>query len=73
MGGDLVSIFSKAENEFIARKVLELNPDLNGTEYYYPWIGLSIRKGERKGKSRTYYKLCNLSSIILVYISREYI
>ena len=55
-----------------------MNPDLNGTEYYYPWIGLNIRKGERKGKGRTCYKCfyvlyLPLYNFKLVYISREYI
>ena len=50
VGGDLVSIFSKAENEFISQKVLEINPILNGPEYYYPWIGLKIRNCGGKGR-----------------------
>ena len=33
------------ENEFIAKKVLEINPNLKDKEHYYPWIGLKrIRK-----------------------------
>ena len=47
VGGDLVSILTKDENEFIANKMLELNPDLNprdGNQFYYPWIGLDMKK-----------------------------
>ena len=55
-GGDLVSIFSKKENEFIAKKVLEANLDLEGTETFnYPWIGLKMRKSNhREGKETVY-------------------
>ena len=36
IGGDLVSILTKEDNQFIAQKVLEINPELANTEYYYP-------------------------------------
>ena len=49
-GGDLVSISTKEENDFIAKKLLELNPDLKEKEYYYPWIGLYIKKRRSKSK-----------------------
>ena len=55
VGGDLVSIFTKAENEFIAQKVVEINPDLNGPQQYYPWIGLEIRPCRGKGNIVNYY------------------
>ena len=38
--GDLISLFNKEENDFVASKVLELNPSLRNVDYYYPWIGL---------------------------------
>ena len=47
VGGDLVSILNKDENAFIANKIIEVNSDLNptdGNHYYYPWIGLSIKR-----------------------------
>ena len=49
-GGDLVSILTKSENEFIAKKVIEINPDLIDKDYYYPWIGLHIKKRRNKSK-----------------------
>ena len=69
VNGDLVSIFSKEENEFIANKILEINPELNGTQYYNPWIGLEIRKC-RGGKKRN-EKIVNnyhfLGKLILLF------
>ena len=47
---------SKSENEFIAKKVLEINPDLIDKEHYYPWIGLQIQKRRNKGKLQTVEK-----------------
>ena len=47
VGGDLVSILNNDENQFIARKIIEINSDLNpidGNQYYYPWIGLNIKR-----------------------------
>ena len=55
-GGDLVSIFRKEENEFIAKKVLEINPDLKDKEYYYPWIGLYLKR--RRNASKI-FNCCN--------------
>ena len=50
INGDLVSILNEDENQFIANKVLELNPDLsNGTDHYYPWIGLEIKRCGNRG------------------------
>ena len=51
-GGDLVTIVTKSENDFIAKKVLEINPDLKDKDHYYPWIGLFIQKRRNKGKLR---------------------
>ena len=48
-GGELVSILSTDENEFVAKKVLEINPNLSTQDYYYPWIGLQIKQTRRKG------------------------
>ena len=52
-GGDLVSILTKDENEYISNMVLEINPDLKDyfrkrKDYYFPWIGLYI-KNRRNG------------------------
>ena len=47
---------SKSENEFIAKKVLEINPDLIDKEHYYPWIGLQIQKRRNRGKLQTVEK-----------------
>ena len=49
-GGDLVSILRKDENDFIARKFVELDPNLNGTEYHYPWIGAYLTKRQNPSK-----------------------
>ena len=49
-GGDLVSISTKEENDFIAKKVSELNPDLKEKYHYYPWIGLYLKKRRSTGK-----------------------
>ena len=37
------------ENDFIAKTVLDINPSLKDNEYYYPWIGLKLRKRRNKG------------------------
>jgi hypothetical protein len=47
-GGDLVSILTKGENDFITQKVLEINPSLKDNEHYHPWIGLKLRKRRNK-------------------------
>ena len=47
VGGDLVSILNNDENQFIAKKIIEINSDLNptdGNQYYYPWIGLNVKR-----------------------------
>ena len=49
-GGDLIRVSTKKENDFIAKKLLELNPDLKEKEHYYPWIGLYLKKGRNRSK-----------------------
>ena len=59
-GGDLVSILTNEENEYISRKILELNPDLKKRkDYYFPWIGLYIKKRRNGGNCCLHYaKMC---------------
>ena len=54
-GGDLVSILRKDENDFIARKFVELNPSLGDEEYHYPWIGAYLRKRQNPSKQLSEY------------------
>ena len=54
-GGDLVSILTSGENEYILRKVRQLNPDLSRDKddpkigFYYPWIGLYLKDKNSTG------------------------
>ena len=54
-GGDLVSILRKDENDFIARKFVELNPSLSNKEYHYPWIGAYLTKRQNPSKQLSEY------------------
>ena len=64
-GGDLISIQTKEENEFITNKTLELNPDLKhkdesgwnirwvGKQFYFPWIGAYLKNQISSGNYHT--------------------